>query len=90
MYWLGLQLSNVYVYMQLHLEETWSKRTAALVCGGMALLLFLAGGGPSLLWRDPWLLSAAVMPGFDIAWPHVREWMEARVARATGEQPDSG
>lgn len=88
MYWFGLLFSNMYFYLREDLlAERASESVIAAVSGGLALMFFVAGGGPAILWRDPWLFGAAVMPGVDIAWPFVRRFLEARIEkmRSTAE-----
>jgi hypothetical protein len=72
-YWFGLLFSNMYLALVDDMkDEGAGPGTLAAVAGGLALLFFVAGGGPALIWRDPWMFGVAVMPGLDIAWPYVR------------------
>ena len=100
-YWFGLLFSNMYVYLREDLlVERASERTIALMAGGLALVFFIAAGGPSVIWREPWMFGAAVMPGIEIAYPylrglaksHVRNMQtsdDASVAATTPETPST-
>jgi predicted MFS family arabinose efflux permease len=77
-YWIGLLFSNMYFVLVEDLKgEGAGPGTIALMAGGLALLFFLAGGGPSVIWRDPWMFGITVMPGIDIAWPYIRDRLHA-------------
>ena len=86
MYWFGLLFSNMYFVLVENLKsEGAGPGTVAAVAGGLALMLFVAGGGPPVIWRDPWMFGAAIMPGVDIAWPYIRDRLH--LAQATGGVP---
>lgn len=93
-YWFGLLFSNMYFYMQENLRsEGAGPGVIAAMGGGLALMFFVAGGGPSVLWRDPWMFGITVMPGIDIAWPYLRDRFHARAqqqsaAAQPGTTPD--
>jgi hypothetical protein len=70
-YWIGLLFSNMYLAMVEDLKGDGAGPGA--VAGGLALLFVVAGGGPAIIWRDPWMFGVAVMPGVDIAWPYLRD-----------------
>ena len=81
--WFGLLFSNMYVYLREDLlAEKASERTIAIMAGGLALVFFVAAGGPSVIWREPWMFGAAVVPGIEIAWPYFRGLAEAHVLKS--------
>lgn len=87
--WFGLLFSNMYVYLREDLlAEKASERTIAIMAGGLALVFFIAAGGPAVIWREPWMFGAAVVPGLDIAWPYLRGLAEAHV-RKMQSPPDA-
>jgi hypothetical protein len=88
MYWFGLLFSNMYFVLVEDLKgEGAGPGTIAAMAGGLALLFFVAGGGPPVIWRDPWMFGAAIKPGVDIAWPYVRDRLHH--ARTGALSPDA-
>lgn len=89
-YWFGLLFSNMYVYMVEDLKrENAAPGVIAAMGGGLALMFFLAGGGPSVIWRDPWMFGITVMPGLDIAWPYLRDRYRLSTQAQAALQPES-
>lgn len=83
MYWFGLLFSNMYVVLVDDLKrEGAAPGVIAAMAGGLALMFFIAGGGPKVIWEETWMFGAAIMPGVDIAWPYVRDrWMKSGQTR---------